>query len=123
GCRQPDLEPAAAALAAKSVDVAKAIGSVYGAEAEQAFLPLWRKHIGMVVDYTVGAATRDRAMQDKAGAGPVGYSAGHRRPGDAAQGGGRPRLRHADIRRVPQIRDPDPAEAGGGRPREAPRPD
>ena len=74
GGRQPEFEAAAAALDANSVDVARAIGSVYGAEAEQAFLPLWRKHIGMVVDYTVGAATGDRAKQDKAVADLVGYT-------------------------------------------------
>jgi len=64
--RQPEFQAAAAALDANSVDVARAIGSVYGPDAEKAFLPLWRKHIGMVVDYTVGAATSDRAKQDKA---------------------------------------------------------
>jgi hypothetical protein len=42
------------------------IGSVYGADAEKAFLPLWRKHIGFVVDYTTGLATKDKAKQDKA---------------------------------------------------------
>jgi hypothetical protein len=66
GGRQPEFEAAAAALDANSVDVARAIGSVYGPDAEKAFLPLWRKHIGMVVDYTVGAATQDRAKQQKA---------------------------------------------------------
>src|SRR5262245_5866525 len=66
GGRQPEFEAAAAALDANSVDVAKAIGSVYGVEAEQAFLPLWRKHIGMVVDYTVGAATGDRVVHHHA---------------------------------------------------------
>ena len=74
GGRQPEFEAAAAALDANSVDVAKAIGSVYGTEAEQAFLPLWRKHIGMVVDYTVGAATGDRVKQDRAVADLVGYT-------------------------------------------------
>jgi hypothetical protein len=59
--RQPEFQAAATALDANSVDVARAIGSVYGPEAEKAFLPLWRKHIGMVVDYTTGAATNDRA--------------------------------------------------------------
>ena len=39
---------------------------MYGSGAEQAFLPLWRKHIGFFVDYTVGVATKDRAKQDKA---------------------------------------------------------
>jgi hypothetical protein len=72
--RQPEFQAAAAALDANSVDVARAIGSVYGPDAEKAFLPLWRKHIGMVVDYTVGAATSDRAKQDKAVTDLVGYT-------------------------------------------------
>jgi hypothetical protein len=72
--RQPEFQAAAAALDANSVDVARAIGSVYGSDAEKAFLPLWRKHIGMVVDYTVGAATSDRAKQDKAVGDLVGYT-------------------------------------------------
>src|SRR5262249_1355511 len=61
-------------LDANSVAIARAIGSVYGADAEKAFLPLWRRHIGMVVDYTVGAATGDRAKQDKAGNDLIGYT-------------------------------------------------
>jgi copper chaperone CopZ len=72
--RQPEFQAAAAALDANSVDVARAIGSVYGPEAEKAFLPLWRKHIGMVVDYTTGAATNDRAKQEKAVDDLVGYT-------------------------------------------------
>ncbi len=39
---------------------------MYGIDAEKAFLPLWRKHIGFVVDYTTGLATKDKAKQDKA---------------------------------------------------------
>jgi hypothetical protein len=72
--RQPEFQAAAAALDTNSVDVARAIGSVYGPDAEKAFLPLWRKHIGMVVDYTVGVATSDRAKQDKAVTDLVGYT-------------------------------------------------
>ena len=52
----------------------RAIGSVYGADADNAFLPLWRRHIGFVVDYTVGAASRDKAKQDKAVADLVAYT-------------------------------------------------
>ncbi len=74
GGRRPEFEAAAAALDANSVDVAKAIGSVYGPDAEQAFLPLWRKHIGMVVDYTVGKAAGDRAKQDRAVSDLVAYA-------------------------------------------------
>ena len=39
-----------------------------------AFLPLWRSHIGMVVDYTVGKATNDMAMQEKAVNDLIGYT-------------------------------------------------
>jgi len=72
--RDADFKAAAAALDQNSVAIAKAIGSVYGNDAEQAFLPLWRKHIGFAVDYTVGVATNDRARADKAVNDLVGYS-------------------------------------------------
>src|SRR5262245_26509519 len=74
GGREPEFKAAAGALDANSVAIAKAIGSVYGPGAEEAFLPLWRKHIGMVVDYTVGVATADKAKQDKAVAALVQYT-------------------------------------------------
>jgi hypothetical protein len=74
GGRDPEFRADAAALDANSVDIAKAIGSVYGAGAEQAFLALWRRHIGFVVDYTVGLATGDRAKQDKAVSDLLGYT-------------------------------------------------
>ncbi len=66
GGRNAEFTAAADALDANSVDLAKAIGSVYGADAERAFLPLWRKHIGFFVDYTQGVAAKDQAKQDKA---------------------------------------------------------
>ena len=74
GGRDAEFKAAAAALDGNSVDIAKAIGSVYGAEAEQAFLPLWRRHIGFFVDYTVGVATHDQAKQDRAVSDLVGYT-------------------------------------------------
>ena len=64
--RDGEFKAAAGSLDANSVDISKAIGSVYGQGTEQAFLPLWRKHIGFVVDYTVGVATKDEAKKDKA---------------------------------------------------------
>ena len=64
--RDGEFKAAAGALDGNSIDIAQAIGSVYGAGAEQAFLPLWRKHIGFVVDYTVGVATKDDAKKNKA---------------------------------------------------------
>ncbi len=72
--RAKDFEAAAAALDANSVDISKAIGSVYGSAAEAAFLPLWRKHIGFVVDYTTGLATKDKTKSDKAVADLLGYT-------------------------------------------------
>ncbi len=74
GNRQPEFEAAAAALDQNSVDLSKAIGSAYGSDAEAAFLPLWRAHIGMVVDYATGKATNDRVMQDTAVADLLGYT-------------------------------------------------
>jgi hypothetical protein len=74
GGREAAFNGAAGGLDANSVDLSKAIGAVYGADAEKAFLPLWRKHIGSFVDYTTGVASKDKAKQDKAVADLVGYS-------------------------------------------------
>ncbi len=74
GGRNTEFDAAAAALDMNSIDISKAIGSVYGAGAEQAFLALWRKHIGFFVDYTVGVATKDKAKSDKAVTDLVGYT-------------------------------------------------
>ncbi len=72
--RQAEFQAAAGALDGNSIALGKAIGSVYGADAETAFLGLWRKHIGMAVDYVTGIATKDKAKQDKAVTDLVGYS-------------------------------------------------
>jgi hypothetical protein len=66
GGRSAEFTSAAGSLDANSVDISKAIGMVYGAGAETAFLALWRKHIGFVVDYTTGVAGKDKAKADKA---------------------------------------------------------
>ncbi|MGH3995592.1 MAG: hypothetical protein ACRDSN_24380, partial [Pseudonocardiaceae bacterium] len=66
GGRSAEFKEAAGGLDANSVALSKAIGSVYGVDAETAFLALWRKHIGFFVDYTTGVAKKDQAMQDKA---------------------------------------------------------
>ncbi|MGH2727850.1 MAG: hypothetical protein ACRDKS_12835 [Actinomycetota bacterium] len=62
--RKAGFEAAAGALDEASVALSKAIGSVFGADAEKAFLPLWRSHIGFVVDYTSNFG--NKAKQDKA---------------------------------------------------------
>ena len=64
--REAEFKAAAGALDGNSVDIANAIGSIYGKDAGEAFLPLWRKHIGFVVDYTVGVATKDTMKADTA---------------------------------------------------------
>lgn len=72
--RNVEFAAAAGALDANSQDLAKAIGSVYGDAAGEAFLPLWRKHIGFVVDYTKAKAAGSKRMQDKAVADLLQYS-------------------------------------------------
>ena len=62
----PQFKAAAAALDRNSVDLSKSIESVYGADAGDQFLDLWRKHIGFFVDYTAGRLGGDDAMQKKA---------------------------------------------------------
>lgn len=74
GGREAEFTAAANSLDGNSVDISKAIGSAYGAEAEQAFLPLWRRHIGFFVDYTQGVAAKDQAKQDKAVADLTAYT-------------------------------------------------
>lgn len=65
---------AAAALDSNSVAIADAVGAVHGKAAREAFLPLWRRHIGFVVDYTHGVAGKDMAKQDRAVKALLGYA-------------------------------------------------
>jgi hypothetical protein len=74
GGRDAEFKAAAAALDSNSVDLSRAIGMVYGADAQTAFLALWRRHIGFVVDYTVGLAKKDQAAQSKAVNALLGYT-------------------------------------------------
>ena len=62
----PAVQAAAATLDANSVALSEVIGSVAGPDNAEAFLGLWREHIGFFVDYTLGAATGDDAMKDQA---------------------------------------------------------
>jgi hypothetical protein len=71
---QPGFAAAAAALDSNSVAIADAVGRFHGAGARSAFLPLWRRHIGFVVDYTTGVAGKDKAKQDKAVNDLLGYA-------------------------------------------------
>lgn len=61
-----NFQAAAGSLDANSVDLANAIGLVYGDGAKEAFLPLWRKHIGFFVDYATATIGQDAAGRKKA---------------------------------------------------------
>ena len=73
--------PAAAkSLDRNSVELSKAIGSIYGAKAANTFLNgkfQWRAHIGFFVDYTVALAKKDKAGQTKAVANLTRYTKEH----------------------------------------------
>jgi len=47
-------------------DLGDMIGAAFGPEAADAFNKIWSAHNGFFVDYTVGVAKKDQAMQDKA---------------------------------------------------------
>jgi hypothetical protein len=64
--KSPQFTAAAEALDANSQDLAAAIESVYGADAGDQFLDLWRQHIEFFVQYTVGGLTKDEKSQSEA---------------------------------------------------------
>src|SRR3546814_18238072 len=63
----PGVVSAVDTLDANSVARSEAISSVYGEEGGAQFPELWRNHIGFFVEYTLGGATGDTAMQEAAG--------------------------------------------------------
>ncbi|MCA1554558.1 MAG: hypothetical protein LC737_09285, partial [Chloroflexi bacterium] len=67
------FKAAAATLDQNTVELGKAVSAAYGADAEKAFLNLWRAHIGMFVDYTQGTAANDNAKKQKATSDLDGY--------------------------------------------------
>ena len=83
----------AKSLDRNSVEISRAIGSIYGAKAAKTFLDgpfQWRAHIGFFVDYTVALAKKDKAGQAKAVANLKTYTVKH---GDFLAGAtGLPRL-------------------------------
>ncbi|HEV7864226.1 MAG TPA: hypothetical protein VGR20_16070 [Acidimicrobiia bacterium] len=66
GGRDAEFKAATATLDANSDAVTDAIASVYGPEAGTAFAPLWKKHIGFLVDYTMALANKQQAKADEA---------------------------------------------------------
>ena len=61
-----NFEAAAGALDENSKAIAGAVGLVYGQDAGDAFLPLWRKHIGFFVDYTTATIKQSPSGRKKA---------------------------------------------------------
>ncbi|MGB3733426.1 MAG: hypothetical protein WA964_00620 [Ilumatobacter sp.] len=61
-----EVQAAIAALDENTVALADAVGSVAGPENGDAFLELWRQHIGFFVDYTLGEATGNEEMKTQA---------------------------------------------------------
>ena len=63
--RGPAVEAATAALDENSVELADLVGSV-APDQRDAFLELWRNHIGFFVDYTMGVKAGDEAAKSEA---------------------------------------------------------
>lgn len=69
-----DATAAVGALNANTADLTKTIGSVYGADAGQAFKSQWDAHIGMFVAYTTALAKDDDAAKQAAADDLAGYT-------------------------------------------------
>ncbi len=66
GGRSDEFAAAGTALNTNGTDIGAAIGSLYGADAKDAFNAIWSAHNGFFVDYTTGVATNDKVKMDKA---------------------------------------------------------
>ena len=75
GLDSKQFKAAAGTLDENSKALADAIGSVYGPDAGEQFLAIWRDHIGMFVEYTKGKATKDAKLAKKAQKDLDGYRA------------------------------------------------
>lgn len=74
GADSPAFEAAAATLDTNSVELADGIGQLAGDENREAFLSLWRNHIGFFVDYAVATAENDQNGQVQAISDLEGYT-------------------------------------------------
>ena len=74
GADSAEFKAAADVLDANSQDLAKAVTAVGGKENGDAFLKLWRAHIGFFVDYAVAKKTGDDAGAKKAQTSLDGYT-------------------------------------------------
>lgn len=64
--RTDEFQAAGKALNDNGGDLGRAIGGVYGGDAQSKFNQIWSSHNGFVVDYTTGLAKKDRASEDRA---------------------------------------------------------
>jgi hypothetical protein len=64
--REDEFAAAGGALNTNGTDLGAAIGSLFGAEAEDEWNRIWSAHNGFFVDYTTGVATDDQAVKDQA---------------------------------------------------------
>ena len=67
------VDPATKALDENSLELSRAIGSVYGDDVAKEFLTLWRQHVGFIVDFTAGAAAADPVRMNNARSALDGY--------------------------------------------------
>lgn len=70
----PTADASLKALDNNSVELADAVGSVYGTEARDSFLELWRNHIGFFADYTTAKVAGDEAAMSEAKKNLEGYT-------------------------------------------------
>ncbi len=66
GDRVDEYQAAARALNDNGADLGNAFGSLFGTDTQDQFNQAWSAHNGYFVDYTTGAAKKDRAAQDRA---------------------------------------------------------
>jgi hypothetical protein len=108
-----DAGAAVKALDGNTVDLSKTIGSVYGKDAQAAFLSQWRAHIGMFVDYATGLATNDDTLKQKGADDLDGYSEGFSKFLATATGGDQAAFKSALDEHVMQLTGAlDDADAG-----------
>jgi hypothetical protein len=66
GTRPEEFQAAGKAVNDNGTALGRALGSIYGSDAENQFVQIWSAHNGYLVDYTTALAKRDRAGQDRA---------------------------------------------------------
>jgi hypothetical protein len=111
-----DAGAAVKALDGNTVDLGKTIGSVYGKDAQEAFLAQWRAHIGFFVEYATGLAKNDDKLKQKGADDLGGYSEGFAKFLATATGGDKAAFKSALEEHVMQLTgaldDADSGDAG-----------